>query len=376
MVVLFGDIRFDGRVKRMIEVARQLGEVCLVSTSLGGKDDYQGMDHVVVALQPKWSTAHRHLAFWHTVIRQAHRWKPNVVFAEDYFTTMPGWLAAKAAKAHLVYDAHEIIIPYPGQGMSLRDRVWYAFERFVVQRASLVVAANPERAALMAEHYRLRHPPTYMRNIPTRRVMTDEARDRVLSLYPALARRSKCDRIVIYQGDMSLERGLARFVAALDYLPDCYRLVVVGGGPDARQLTQLASKHATSGRFAALGRIPNDDLIAVAALADVGIVTYSYDGLNNIYCAPNKVFEYAQAGIPIVSTDQPPIRAIIRDFPFGRLLEEGATVQRVAQEIETVAQGTAALKALHAPFLAAYAPELEHLRVIDAIGERIGPINA
>jgi hypothetical protein len=58
-------------------------------------------------------------------------------------------------------------------------------------------------------------------------------------------------------------------------------------------------------------------------------------GLNNILCAPNKVFEYAQAGLPMVATCQPTIRRLFDQHRIGCLVgcDIEVTAQRVAAAI-------------------------------------------
>jgi glycosyltransferase involved in cell wall biosynthesis len=373
MIVLFGDVSFDGRAKRMIEIARSLGEVFLVSTSASPTDDSvdPAFGHRRVVMKDNWGRLRRHLALWQAALAQARSWRPHVVFAQNFFTTLPGLAAARIAGAKLVYDAYELIIPEPARTMSARDCFWYLLERLAVPRADLVVAANPERAERMSTHYRLPNTPTHMRNIPPTPHVGDEERAEALRNFPVMERRLATETILIYQGDISLSRGIARFVVALDHLPDTYRMVVVGTGPDTGKLAQLAAKHTATGRFAALGRVPNGTLAALTSLADIGIVTYPYAGLNNVYCAPNKVFEYAQAGLPIVSSDQPPLQTLLAEYPFGTLLSRDLDGEGIAAAIQLVSQNSIELRRWHAPFLAAHTAEAERNRFVQALTQHL-----
>ncbi|MBN9364448.1 MULTISPECIES: glycosyltransferase [unclassified Devosia] len=373
MIVLFGDISFDGRAKRMAEIARSLGEVLLVSTSASSTEDLAdpAFVHYRVAIKESWGKLRRHLALWQAVLVQAWRWRPHIVFAQNFFATLPGLAAARIAGAKLVYDAYELIIPEPARVMSPRDRFWYLLERLAAPRADLVVAANAERAERMLRHYRLRTPPTHMRNIPPMPHIDDEALGKALHSFPTMARRTATETILIYQGDIALSRGIARFVAALDHLPDSYRMVVAGTGPDAGRLAQLAARHTATGRFATLGRVPNDMLAALTSLADIGIVTYPYAGLNNVYCAPNKLFEYAQAGLPIVSSDQPTLQKLLGEHPFGTLLSRDLDGEGIAAAIQLVARNSVELKRWHAPFLAANTAETERTRLMHALAPHL-----
>jgi len=338
LVILFGSLEYDGRVKRMLEVLRELGPVTLVdleSDRKKSKDRFEGVDKIRVALPPNAGKFYRHLRFWLTSVRQAWRVKPGVIVAEDYFTCFPGWLAAKFAGAKFAYDAHELIIPEVGKKMILRSRFWYLLERWAVQRANLVIAANEDRAQFMADHYGLKRLPEVMRNIPPGGYLPTDPK-KAIQAYPALARRNHEERFLLYQGDVNLSRGLGRFVKALEFLPQCYRLVVAGSGPDLDKLCAMAEPFSREGRFVALGKVENQMLPAITTLADVGIVSYPFTGLNNIYCAPNKLFEYAQAGLPVVATDQPPLRKAVETYEIGELVCEKDFPEQVASTLRKV----------------------------------------
>ena len=337
ILMLYGDVDFDGRAQRMIEIGQSLGKVFVIDAAMVSSSIPRGYEHHRVLLRPASGVGKRHLAFWRQAIAKARAWRPDLIFAEDFFTTFPGWMAARLTGARLVYDAHELIVPEPGLPMSRRSRVWYGLERFVAPRADLVIAANPERAEIMENHYRLRRTPTYMRNIPVQREVTAKQREAVLKTYPALRRRHDDDRILLYQGDVSLARGLGRFVEVLDRLPENYRITIVGDGPDLERLKTMAARHTKTGRFAALGRVANDTLPAITVHGDIGIVTYPHEGLNNIYCAPNKVFEYAQAGLAIIASDQPPLRKLFRKSNVNQTFSRNDDLDTLAQSIMKMA---------------------------------------
>lgn len=304
----------------------------------------------------------RHLRFWLAVLRVGRDIRPDIVIAENFFTTLTGWLVAKALHAALAYDAYELIIPEPNQPMSWRNRFWYSLERWVVPRADLVIAANQERAQRMAEHYRLTHIPEFMRNIPFQQSIPVEERE-LLATYPALVRRSEDERIIIYQGHISLDRGIGRFVEAMAYLPAQYRLVVVGDGFDLDRLKAQGQPLEQERRFATLGAVPNQLLAAITQQADVGIVTYPYEGLNNIYCAPNKIFEYAQAGLPVVATDQPPLKFMINQYGIGELVSPYDDPAAIARVLSRVVENRASYCERLPKFLADHRWEDEATRV-------------
>jgi hypothetical protein len=43
----------------------------------------------------------------------------------------------------------------------------------------------------------------------------------------------------------------------------------------------------------------------VTSHADIGILTYDHSSLNNIFCAPNKLWEFSNFAIPMIGNDIP-----------------------------------------------------------------------
>jgi len=317
---VYNPISYDGRVQRACVALSEIANVELVCPI--GPNPPKGLPfkvHTIPLPKDKGTKLKKHLAFWLAFIRIAMKLKPKLIHAHDYFMAFPGFVASWLSGSRLVYDAHELIIPEPGKSMNPRMYFWYLLERAIVNRADFVIAANKDRAHLMQRHYDLNIIPIVIQNISPKwdNIICESE---LITRYPTLSRKFPNERLLIYQGDVSLCRGIDRFLRALIYLPDNYRLIVVGGGPDLEKLISMAEPFERTGRFVALGRVDNKFLPFILQLADLGIITYSFEGLNNIYCAPNKIFEYAQAGLPMVSTDQLPLCKLIKRYYIGELI--------------------------------------------------------
>lgn len=351
VVVLFGELEFDGRAQRMVEMLKRVGmDITVIDIKRSQErspGDTSATTRVRVKIPLKAGRMSPHLRLLKAALWHVWRIRPDVVVAEDFLTTGTAWLAAKIINARLVYDAHELIIPEKGSHYSRRDQFWYSMERWTVKQMDLAVAANKDRACVMAEHYMLKRIPTVMRNIPID-FPPSMSEEEVLKKYPALRKSERDEKLILYQGDVTLERGLGRFIEATLHLPKNYRIVVVGVGVDLEKIKEIGEALSQEGRFSALGRVPNRQLKAIAALADVGIVSYPFKGLNNIYCAPNKIFEYAQSGLPVVSTDQPSLRRMVETYKIGACVGEFDSVEQVAKVIQNV---TAVGKASYATAL-------------------------
>jgi glycosyltransferase involved in cell wall biosynthesis len=69
--------------------------------------------------------------------------------------------------------------------------------------------------------------------------------------------------------------------------------------------------------------VPQAELLDHTRGADIGVIPYLPVGLNNRYSAPNKLFEYMAAGIPIVASRLPELTRFVDGLRIGRTVEPG-----------------------------------------------------
>lgn len=331
LMPVFNAIDYDGRVQRAAEALAERYEVRVLSVDSGRGYSHPAFQVRTVSLTSlRGAQPVRHLHFLAALLREAVAWRPQVVHAHDFFMAYPGMLAARLCGARLVYDAHELIVPAPGERLDRRSRIWYGLERRAVQRADLVLAANRQRAELMREHYGLARTPVVVGNIPPppRRAPGEAGTGRLDPKRPGVVR-------LVYQGDVALNRGVWEMVRALETLPEHYEMVVAGGGPDLEALRTLVARHGLQGRVTFTGRIPRDELHPLLESCDIGLISYPQSGLNNLWCAPNKLYEYAQAGLPTFARENPVLREELHRWGVGLAGDDiPAGIAAVAAELD------------------------------------------
>jgi len=276
----------------------------------------------------------RLLWFWTRFICLAIRHKPDVVYAHDFYMAFPGRVAAWLSRAKFVYDAHELIIVTRKNRANLRFRLFCLLERFGLSAAHLVVAANRKRARLMRKYYGLKDLPVPIRNIPS--VTQSQALGDVENRYSFL--RADGRRIIVYEGNVAISRGVHLFVNAMPLLRHDCVMVLIGSGTGLDRVRECLKDGGLEKDVFLLDSVPHAHLHSILGLCHVGIVTYSFAGLNNIYCSPNKLFEYAYAGLPVISSGQSVLRQNVEAFAIGEYLSPREMMQPdiVAEKIRNV----------------------------------------
>ncbi len=91
-------------------------------------------------------------------------------------------------------------------------------------------------------------------------------------------------------------------------------LVIIGGDDRGiERLRKVASENGVSERISFKGDVPHNEVMRFLSEADVAVIPLTKDHISAYYTSPLKLFEYMSAGVPIVSSDLPSIREILRD---------------------------------------------------------------
>jgi len=360
--------RHDNRVLREAHALARAGHAVTVVELAPPAPERAGEPFALAsALPPAWVKRYvplklHRLVSGLTTARAGARLRPDVVHAHDVAMLPSGWLAARLARARLVYDTHEYAAGVPYRTRAFRALVTIV-ERLFVPRADAVVTVSDGIAARLAERFRLRRPPVVVRNLPD---LPPADGPGGLRASLGLGRDTP---LVLHQGAPAVHRGCETLVAAAERL-DGVHVVFLGSGEPA-YMEHLRALAGTRVHFVP-AREPGE-LLAATAEADVGVSLLEDVCENHRLALPNKVFEYVAAGVPVVASDLPELRRLVERYRIGWLVDPGDP-GAVADGIATAlaARGDAGLR----DALAAAARELswsaEQPRLLEVYAE-LGP---
>jgi len=234
----------------------------------------------------------------------------DVYHAHDLNTLQAAARAARRHRARLVYDAHELYPELTGLGKAERAR-WARIERRLISTPDVVITPSESRADEMARRYRIPRPSVVM-NCPPAGPAPDPAAS------PLAALRRPGERLLVYSGGFTGNRGLENLVRAMRHLHG-FRLAMVGWGRLESELRAITVQENLGDRIEFIPVVEHDQVVAVVAGADIGIAPYLPVGLNNVLAAPNKLFEYLHAGLAVAGSDLPDIRRVVETHRIGAL---------------------------------------------------------
>lgn len=248
--------------------------------------------------------------FDHYVLEKILAFDFDILHCHDFPLLKVAAAAVKRRPARFVYDAHELYHAQTQLPAAVQQR-YRRLEKRLIGIPDLVITVNPFIADIMARDYGIEKPSvilnaTHVEPVPG----TDRLR--------AMTGIAPSDRIVIYQGWMSPERGIERLVRCAAGFPADIHLVLVGYGAFEEELRAISRSQGTDdGRVIFLGPLSNSALAEITPFADIGAIPYHGVDLNNYYCSPNKLFEFIAAGLPFVCNDLPFLRSVVDQYGCG-----------------------------------------------------------
>lgn len=287
--------------------------------------------------------------------------KPDIVHANDLDMLPLGWVIARRYGARLLYDAHEL---WTDANRGVSDSIVkgaYYLERFLARRADAVVAVSDFRATAMAELLNIPKPHVVM-NTPYYQALAEL--EPPPSLHAELGLPAGT-RIVLYQGRYTDSRGMEEAILSAKYLPRDVVLVFRGYGASESNMRKLVSDENLSKRVFFVPPVSVTEVVRYAIGADIGLIQYKPVNRNNLYAAPNKLFEYMMAGVPMVAADLPYVRQIVLGEQIGLLFDPFDPVS-IAKAINDMLDSPEDLAAMRERSLAAasrYSWEVEYQKL-------------
>jgi glycosyltransferase involved in cell wall biosynthesis len=239
-----------------------------------------------------------------SAISVARETRPVIVHANDWNTMWAAIAVKLIFRSRIVYDNHELWADRNGRW---EWRPWLvASEALFVRAADAVVASSPGYASALAERYRIAAP-VVVRN--------------VCSSAPVQPSERPPKPVVTYVGGLMIGRGLERAIGALRHAPE-FRLRMIGPGssPYRDHLRELAEDLGVGERVELGEVVPPEELPALTAGSVAGLCLIEPICRSYELSLPNKLFEYAAAGVPVIASDLPGIAGVVRSAGTGEVV--------------------------------------------------------
>lgn len=256
---------------------------------------------------------------------------PNFVHSHDLNTLPLGRKISRKYKAKLIYDSHEL---YVHKNRPFETPNWFKnlethIERKNIRKCDKVITVSNSIVEHLEKTYSIEKPSLIM-NAPfmkKKQPLSDENNLRI-----KLNVKTE-NKLLIYSGAVSFNRGLDKVIESIKHVPNAH-LVFLGGGQQSfkNYLQSVADFHKVADRFSFFGPVQSFEVTSFVQSAYLGIAPIENVCLSYYYCAPNKVFEYIQGGIPVIASNFPDMELVIKSNNIGLTFEPNSP-EDIAEKI-------------------------------------------
>ena len=252
--------------------------------------------------------------------------RANLLLSNDLDTILPNYFISRLKGIKMIYDSHEYFTETPELIHRPKvQRVWKRIEEFAIPKLDEMITVCDSIADLFHEKYGVKvH---VIRNIPPQKALPSKGDEAELGL--------PLDKhLLVLQGSgINIQRGAEELVQAMQYLDDCH-LMIIGGGDVLPILKQMVIDLNITDRVRFLPRMSYANMMAYTQNAELGFCLDKDTNLNYRFSLPNKLFDFIQAGVPIVASHLTEIEKIIRGYDIGLFIEnhEPTTIAATIRE--------------------------------------------
>lgn len=308
LVVSYGNLNYDGRLRELIDVASRAGST--ISITAGTESEYTAIDNGYIY------SGQSFIGFIKFCIRKARGIRGiDVLIVDNRRAVIPSLLIKKRICAKcVVQDVRELYLM--NEVGHLTGKIGCLVERYLIKRADLLLCANDYRAEIMKKIYGLKTRPTVFENY---RMLSFSEKYRQEEYDKKYSKLFTIDSMkLISTSGCSVFRTNDRLVRELTECSHSVELFLVGDSSreDEQVIRRILAENKMS-NVHILGRLGEDELKYLIIRCDIGIVNYGKQDQNNIYCASGKIFEFLFEGKPVVTTTNPPLKAMCDKYQIG-----------------------------------------------------------
>ncbi|MCZ8158969.1 MAG: glycosyltransferase [Rhizobiaceae bacterium] len=247
---------------------------------------------------PRWSLA---------CLRQSRLGDASLIIAHSLAALPVSVRLARQHRLPLLYDAHELETERAGWSRPI-CKMAKMIESHLIRKADHVTLVNES----IRDWYLAAYPgidTSVVRNVP---------------LLPATIGKSALRKtlnlqsdalIYVYCGALAADRGLSELIEVFRDLGRDRHLVLIGYG-HAREALAHQARGLCNVHFH--DAVPQSELITLLEGADVGIIVPKAVSLSYEFSLPNKLFEYAAAGLAVITGGGPELERFAREYPAAK----------------------------------------------------------
>ncbi len=242
--------------------------------------------------------------FWKSV-----KLEPKIIHCHDTPVLPLGVILKCFTGAKIIYDAHELESERNGLSR-LAGRITLFVEKRSWRFIDRLVVVSPSILSWYHENIGKKNSVIVL-NSPTMPQQQNNNKKRYLRTKFSIPEDAV---IFIYNGVFTRGRGLELVARVFQQHNIRSHIVFLGFGDMKEELLGWSKVHE---KIHVHDAVAHEDVVAINQSANVGVALIENVSLSDYFCLPNKLFEYAFAGIHVLASNFPDIAAVVKKHNLG-----------------------------------------------------------
>lgn len=268
----------------------------------------------------------------------------DYIWANDLPTLYPAYKIANKLNSKLVYDSHEIYIEtlnqfFPSKASFVKSIIFNSLlkimklhgnyiEKKIIKETHYFITVNNSILNYFKTEHKIKNSCVVM-NFP----YLHKPRVKKINLFQKNKWKSS-SKLLLYQGVINKGRGIDIIIKTLNSLPDNFKLIIIGDGPQKKELQNLSLKLNLSKRIDFINKVPINELLNYTSSCHLGFNLLENYNLSKKLASPNKLFEYIHSEVPVIATDTVENNKVFCKYNIGKLVENNPN--NISEEIKLI----------------------------------------
>lgn len=318
--LLWGEIKYDGRVQKEIRTLRKNRFEVELIVSRFIDDNYENYPFKIHSLnflikKNQIKNFINKFIFCRQAFKVLKKIKPDIIHCNDLDTLYGGYLYKKfSSNSKIVYDSHEL---YPESQLGLKKFIWNVIERRLIKVVDEFILPEVNRSKYFKQKYGL-NSINIIENFP------EKIRLENTNYIELSEPKTKGKQKILYIGRIAKDRGAEEIVKAMMLIPEEFILIFIGTtfyNFKEKFLKFIRSQRLTD-RIFIFDPVKNSDVIKYINSSDYGLVFYNDTNINNYYCASNKLFEFILCKKYLITNNYPGLIEVVEKNNYGICIEK------------------------------------------------------
>lgn len=326
--VVYHDLNTEARSNEFLQCISNIGNVHIVT--LNKPKGYEDLDTYLIDKSSS-IALFKLLVTAKKVIKKIN---PDIVLLHDNdCSALIPFIKKNLPNTIILYDSSELYIKektehynpnkerfYGDDGLLIWIKNKLTFfrgycERKYLKNVDIIFAANAERAKKMQEYYSLKEQPQIYDNM--HRIDEEYDSDKCKIKFHNCFVPSGFN--ILFGGGISTSRGTFEYIKAFSLLKGNYHLVIAGGASDTelKRYNQLIQKLELEDKISYVGFVSRAEFRYIIKNCQASVIMFSYDNYNSFYCASGKMYESLFEGVPILTSENPPLKRLCDEKQVG-----------------------------------------------------------